>query len=217
MKTQEIDVQRAALEQQLAKLNNDRIAAEQAEYDAKHDQIAAHEDNAEAYRKQALKVTTDEEKQNCYRYAEIEEQQANDLRIELGLAVPEPEPQPEPIDPQQVEQAERVRGQRAVNSLLLIAICTGLSYAITDYTAGQIEAGLISFLLVTVARISYAVASVFAASWLALRLVAGFIPNYAYTRLKADFMGIKPTVRLWLLAIILVSVMYFLSNLAHVE
>ncbi len=133
MKSEEIGRQTADLYTQIAELERQREAAEQAEYDAKHDQIAAHEDNAEAYRKQALKVTTDEEKQNCYRYAEIEEQQANDLRIELGLAVPEPAPQPEPVDPEQVQEIERVRGQRAVNSLLIVAICAGLSYAFTEH------------------------------------------------------------------------------------
>lgn len=203
----DLTTQEQQLQAQLAQLAADKEAAKQRDHDEKLGLITVYENEATGYRNQAEKATADDEKQRLYRFAELADEQANDLRRELGLV----SEQQQQATTEERQQAAKLNVSRKINSLLLKSLFAFVSFLIADFTSARLELGFISFGLKSIAQVSYFLSVAFGGCWLACTILAGFVSQYVFTGLRTDFKSLSPTARLALLVALFAAILHFFT------
>lgn len=201
---QDLTNQESQLKAQLAQLENDKIQAAENAKQEKLGLITIYEAEANGYRNQAAKATSDSDKRKLYGFADNADELANELRAELGLV--------QLANVENKEQSAKYKTLRKVNSLLIKAVFSLIAFFIADFTSARLEMGFISFALKSLAQIAYSLSAVFGGCWVGCITLFSFVGNYGYNDLKHDFRDTSPTVRLCVLAFLLASVLYFLAN-----
>ena len=204
-----LTTQEQQLKAQLEQINRDKEAAQQADYNEKLRQITVFENEAAGFRNQAAKAQTDADKQRLYRYAEMSDNDANALKIELGI-----------VSEQQVQEsteqriyAEKQRTQRKINALFIKSLLAFVTYLISDYASAQLELGFICFALKSVAQVAYCLSVAFGGCWLVGRLLFTYVSNYVFDSLRDDFNALAPTHKLLLLVALAAAILHFLAGI----
>ncbi|GAB3754581.1 hypothetical protein [Spirosoma pomorum] len=208
MTTVELNTQEQALQEQLRQIALDKENAAKQEYQDKLDAIAAHEDGANAYRNQAAKALTDDDKKRLYQYAETEEQLAAELRVQLGIITPEQLQD----DVSERQHQQRQATWRQINGLFFKALLALVAFLISDYASAKLEEGFLSFALKSVAQIAYSLSGVFGGCWLVCIILFGYVSTYAVSDLVNDFRETKPAVRLAILTALFAAILHLLTG-----
>ncbi|CCH52351.1 hypothetical protein BN8_01347 [Fibrisoma limi BUZ 3] len=206
MKTfDELQADEQSLKAQLLKIEADKVEAAERQRAEQIDAIAQYEDQATAYRNQAAKAASEDDKKRLYQYAEDADEQALQLRKELGLL-----PDGLPTEAERV-QAKKLKTLRSINGLLLKAMFAFVAYLFADFTSGKLEMGFISFALKSTAQIFYCITAALGSVWLVCISLYAFVSGYCVNDLKTDFQSLSPTARLSVLAALLAAILHFLT------
>ncbi|GAB3970854.1 hypothetical protein GCM10028806_19650 [Spirosoma terrae] len=195
------------LQSQLEQLAFQKQQAIQAERDEKLGLITVLENEANGYRNQAAKADSDDDKQKLYRFAEVADKQANELKLELGIVS---ETELQASNEQRIE-AQHNQVKRSINSLFLKAFFTLVAFLFADYSSAQLEAGFLAYLLKSAGSICWAMSVALGGCWLACISLFGFVSEYSFSRLRDDFKSLSPSVRLAILAGLLAAFLHFLT------
>jgi hypothetical protein len=196
----ELETRATKLQAELLKVEADKKAAAEQLRAEQIDQIAQFDELAESYRNQAAKAI-EGDKALLYRYADDSEEQAYQLRKELGLL---PDSYPAPMER---EKADLNRNIRRINSMLIKAVCTLVAFMLADFTAGQIESGFISFALKLAAQLLFSLSALWGGLWFACYVVHGLLFGYSVTKLKQDWDNTNPSVRLAIVVVLIAAIL----------
>lgn len=205
MELQDFDKEAADLKAKLDEIETQKRAAIERQRAEQLDKLAEFEELGESYRNQAEKAAI-ADKALLYRYADDADEQAFQLRKELGIL-------PENVNtPDERGKAESLRFHRRINSLFFASFFSLIAYFLSDFTAGQIETGFISYLLKYGALILFNISAACGGVWLASIVLQRFMPSYTPVNFKADFFAVSPAVRLSIIAAVFAAILYFLSS-----
>jgi len=206
--TVELNTQEQELQERLRQIAFDKEQAAKQEYQDKLDAIARHEDNAATYRNQASKALTDDDKKRLYLYAETEEQQAAELRVQLGIITPEQLQDDVSERQYQLRQATA----RKINGLFFKALFALVAFLLSDFASAKLEEGFFSFALKSTAQIAYCLSGVFGGCWLACTILSGYVSTYTLNDLESDFRDTSPAVRLGVLVALILAIIHLLTG-----
>jgi len=212
---QDFTTQEETLRAQLAELNAQKQAAVEREKQEQLDAIARYEDEATAYRNQAAKATTDDDKRKLYQYADDCEQMAAELRVQLGIVTPEQLRE----SVSEKETAIRNATARKINALFFKALAALLVYMFADLASSKVDMpGFFSASLKGFSEIAYTISGVFGGCWLMLTVLSAYVGTYTAKELGSDFKNTTPAVRLGVLAVLAFAILNLLTAfLSHAD
>ncbi|SFD67727.1 hypothetical protein [Spirosoma endophyticum] len=208
MKTlEELNSDEQNLKAQLDKIADDKIKAAQEEKDQKLSLLGVLQTEAEGFREQASKATSDAEKRSLYGYATINERKIKELQIELGIYSGE-SVVPETDFVYETKQAVL----RKINQMIIKAAITLGGYFITNSLAGAIDAGFFSAVLQQISNLFFYGSALFGGVWLCGMILYWFVSDYIINELSDDFKGLTPFQKILILGGIFGILLHFLNS-----
>ena len=204
----DLTTKQAELQAQLAQLEADKKQAAEQERAEQLGLITVYENEAAGYRNQAEKANSETDKKQLYQFAADADEQAYQLRRELGLL-----PETEPANETERRKQAKLRTLRKINALFIKAALGLVAYLFADFTSARLEMGFISFALKSLAQVFWFVSMAFGGCWLASVTLFGFVSYYGSNELSTDFRSLSPGVRLALLAGLLAAFLHFLMGI----
>lgn len=200
----ELTKQTEALRVQMAQLEAVKQQAAEQQRAEQLDKLREFDELAESYRNQAARAV-EADKPMLYRLADESQDQAYELRKELGLL---PANAPTPDDRERQDKQSTIR---RINGLVVKAAISLTAYLFADYTAGHMDEGFISFVLKYVAQILFNASALFGGLWLCCIAAQSLMFGYTISRLKTDFLSLSPAVRVGLLVALLAAFLHYLT------
>lgn len=204
---QDLTTREQEIEQELKTIADQKKQAVIAEKEAKLDLIESLETQAKNFRLEALEAKTEDAKKELYNFAAENQNAANALREELGLAV-----EVEVQDESEVLKEEKQKTERKINSLLWKALFSLGGFFIADFAGGKLEGGFFPYVLKYFASISYFIATAFGGSWLVCTILFYFISDYISKDFAREFSELKPVYRIALIATMILALLLFLNS-----